>query len=551
MRAILRFLSVMGEERSRTWQSLIYNLVVTQGTLIGGVIGAAALGHAVVGRPWPLLPTALALSLIAAVVGVCTWLESLVSHELAYRLLGTLRMKLFAAFARLVPSGLKGRRTGDLATSLVGDVETLEWLLAHTVVQTVSAALTLGVGLVAATMVYPMLLLVLIPGAVVLGLIPVVGHRRAATQADAIRAAMGELRSQVVETVHGAADLNAVAAMPARSRAVLRESSRLARHQHAHARRSGGEAALIDASRSTIALVTVGVVVGAVARGSVQPEWTLVALVVAMTALAPAAQIAGLVREYGVLRTAMARLMEVLEAPPTIAVGPASSPPLDPAQGIVVRDLHFAYSDGPPVLRGVDLDVPIGRTVALAGASGCGKTTLVQLLLRLWNPASGTIMIGGRPLLEISEERLRGFVSPVLQDVEVFAGTVAANVALGRPDATPAELAAAARTAGFAEVVRALPEGWNTVIGERGHGLSGGQRARLALARALVVQAPVLILDEAIAHLDPAMEQQIASALRTGADRRATLVVAHREETLAAADEVVYLGPAPVRVRVG
>ena len=152
---------------------------------------------------------------------------------------------------------------------------------------------------------------------------------------------------------------------------------------------------------------------------------------------------------------------------------------------------------------------------------------------------AGSITIGGCPLEQIAEADLRYFVAAVMQDVEVFAGTVADNVRLGRPGAGPAELAEAAELAGFDEVVAELPQGWDTVIGERGLGLSGGQRARLALARALLLQAPILILDEAVAHLDPALEARIVAALAAGRQRRATIIVAHRQETLAAADAAV------------
>ncbi|MFC7717835.1 ABC transporter ATP-binding protein [Nonomuraea recticatena] len=194
---------------------------------------------------------------------------------------------------------------------------------------------------------------------------------------------------------------------------------------------------------------------------------------------------------------------------------------------MVFEDVRFRYTpEGPEVLKGVSFTIPQGRTVALVGPSGAGKSTCVSLLLRYWDPDAGRITIGGVPLAQASS-----LVTVVPQDVHLFAGTVADNVRLGAPSADVEGPLATAQ----------LPIDPRTVVGERGVALSGGQRARVAIARALATEAPVLVLDEAVANLDTSTEERLASALEVAAAGRTTLVIAHRPATIRRADHVVVL----------
>lgn len=549
MSQLWRFLDVLGEERRRVLLALVLNLLATLSTITGGVLGALAVGSAAVGDPLPTTPTVIALLVCAALTGICTWLESFVSHVLAYRLLAVLRQRLYDAFALLVPGGLRRHRSGELNTRVVSDVETLEWLFAHTVVQLVVAVVIWSAGLIGTWLIDPRLLLVVIPGVIVIAGIPTLAGRRAATQAERTREALGALKADVVDTIQGAAEILAAGALASRQDRLRQASTELARAQRAEASRAGAETGALDAALAVAGIAAVLVVSADVRGGQVRPAHAMAAMVLVMTVLAPASQIASLVRQFGTLRACVARMVEVLDAQPVTTFGPTAGVRPDPAAGVTIRGLRFSYPEGPEVLHGVDLDVRPGRSVALVGPSGCGKSTLVQLVLRLWTPTAGSIHIGGVPVAELTEAELRAFVSPVLQDVDVFHGTLADNIRLGAPDADDAAVAAAVRAAGLDEVVRELPDGLATVIGERGAGLSGGQRARLAIARALVTGAPVLILDEAVSHLDPRLEEDVVRRVMAVPDR-AVLVVAHREATVSACDEVFDLSGGAGRSRV-
>lgn len=205
------------------------------------------------------------------------------------------------------------------------------------------------------------------------------------------------------------------------------------------------------------------------------------------------------------------------------------------------RDVRFAYGDGSGVLTGVDLVIPGGTSVALVGSTGAGKTTLAHLIPRFHDVDSGEVLIDGVDIQRIPLDQLRNEVAVVFQESFLFSASVRDNIALGAPDATDEQVRAAARLARAHEFICALPEGYDTVVGERGHSLSGGQRQRVALARAVLRDPRILILDDATSSVDAIVEAEIQAALRQVMASRTTVIVAHRTSTLALVDQVVFL----------
>ena len=244
-----------------------------------------------------------------------------------------------------------------------------------------------------------------------------------------------------------------------------------------------------------------------------------------------------------------ARVFEILDREPRLTA-PPGAPDLPEGGGRVeLRGVSFAYDGGEPVLRDVDLDVEAGRTVALVGGTGSGKTTLVALIPRLYDVDEGAVLVDGADVRSVDIGSLRREIAMVSDDAFLFSATLRDNIAYARPDASDEEVAEATRRAGLTEVLDELPDGYDTLVGERGHTLSGGQRQRVAIARALLAAPRILILDDATSSVDATTEGLIKEALREVMAGRTTFVIAHRLSTIALADEIVVLEEGRVLAR--
>jgi ATP-binding cassette subfamily B protein len=257
--------------------------------------------------------------------------------------------------------------------------------------------------------------------------------------------------------------------------------------------------------------------------------------------VAPARQLAGVLTVAQQARAGVERIFQLLDHKPSI-VDPPDAVELPELRGeITFSDVHFGYEPDNPVLRGVDLTIAPGERVAFVGPSGSGKSTLTMLVSRFHDPDRGAVLVDGHDVRAVALRSLRGQIGVAFEDSFLFSDTVRDNIAYGHPDATPEEIEAAARAAGAHEFVAALPGGYDTVVGERGLTLSGGQRQRIALARAILRDPRILILDDATSAVDSTIEESIHDALREVLADRTTLLVAHRRSTLHLADRVVVL----------
>jgi ATP-binding cassette subfamily B protein len=232
------------------------------------------------------------------------------------------------------------------------------------------------------------------------------------------------------------------------------------------------------------------------------------------------------------------RVMDVLDTRSRLSDGTGPLPTDDVRGEVAFEGVTFAYETGFPVLRDVSIEIPAGSTTAFVGPTGSGKTTIVKLLLRFYDPATGTVRIDGIDVRTLRQKELRRSIALVSQDVFLFHGTVAENIAYGKPEATPQEIVAAAIIAEAHEFIIELPGGYDTVVGERGQKLSGGQRQRISIARAVLTDSPILILDEATSAVDNETEAAIQRSLARIAHKRTTIVIAHRLSTIRHADRI-------------
>jgi ATP-binding cassette subfamily B protein len=255
----------------------------------------------------------------------------------------------------------------------------------------------------------------------------------------------------------------------------------------------------------------------------------------------PVQQLSQLYNTFLSATAALDKIMDVMHEEPEVVDGPSARPMPHVEGHVRFEDVRFGYGDGPEVLHGLDLDVPAGTTVALVGHTGAGKSTIAKLLARFYDPREGRLTIDGHDLRDVTQASLRRQLGIVPQEGFLFAGTVTENIAFGRPDATPDQVVHAAHTVGAHEFILRLEDGYETELQERGSRLSLGQRQLIALARALLADPRILILDEATSSVDIGTERKIERALRLLLAGRTAFIIAHRLSTIRDADLIVVL----------
>ncbi|MFB4313995.1 ABC transporter ATP-binding protein [Actinomadura sp. 21ATH] len=540
-RRVLRGLLPALRPHRRTVARTIAACLTDQASLVVLVTWTAhVLGRAVIDHTAPGPATVCGLGGLVLLRALSTWRQMDLSHDLAYRVLAEMRVRIYDGLARSAPARIAGRRSGDLAATAMNDIEALEFFYAHTIAQLLASGLVFTAGTAALGMLDPWAAIAALCAAAALVTHPLLGDRGRAARGERVRDATARLSADAVDTTDGIRELLAHNALDRRRRHLAQAAHRLAVAQRAEARHDGAFTAVQDA----LVVLTLIAVVAVVAGAGERPPgaWAPAALALALSILAPVAASADALRQAGTLRAAAARVTAAIEAPPT-APPPFSPAPL-PAGPLGVRfsDVHFSYGRT-PVLQGLDLFIPAGRTIALVGASGAGKTTLAHLLARFWDPTEGTIELtaAGRAvdLRALADADLRSAVALVGQDAALFHGTLRENLLLAAPGADAERLDRTIRECGVDRIAATLPQGLDSTVGERGATLSGGQRARVALARALLAGARILILDEATAHVDAAGDAELARLL-TGRDTT-TIVIAHRPATIRRAHHIAVL----------
>jgi thiol reductant ABC exporter CydC subunit len=475
--------------------------------------------------------------------GVFRYGERLVGHDAAFHMLAALRVNVYERLERLAPMGLPAFRSGDLLARLVGDVDSLQDLqlrvLPPFVIAVLVGAATVGLVwwmLPAAGLI--LLVALALAGTLVPWLTGILAARAEAREAPA----RGELSAAVVDLVEGAPELivnGAAAAQLARTAAVDVELTQVA----AAAARTAGIGQALSTLCSGLAIWG-GVVVGVSAERAGNLNGVLLA-VIALIPLAAFELVAGLPAATQTLqrvRRSAARVLEVIDSPATVPE-PVRPVVLGPAPYAVrVRGLRARYPDRAGwALDGVDLDLGPGRRVAVVGPSGGGKSTLAGVLLRFLPYQQGSVTLNGVEIAELGGDEYRRVIGLVAQDAHIFDNTLNENLRLARRDATEDQLREALDRVRLLDWAVGLPAGLATEVGERGARLSGGQRQRLAVARALLADFPVLVLDEPGEHLDTPTADAIVADLLDVTRGRTTLVITHRLAGLEQIDEVLVL----------
>ncbi|HEY8479125.1 MAG TPA: thiol reductant ABC exporter subunit CydC [Spirillospora sp.] len=475
--------------------------------------------------------------------GVFRYVERLVGHDATFRILADLRARVYERLERLAPGGLPAFRGGDLLNRLVADVDAVQDLFLRVLLPCTVAAIVGGASVGLAWALLPaagaVLLVALLLAGVVAPWLSSAMARRAERRTTDLR---GELTSHVVDTLQGAPELIAYGAAPAQ----LAEASRLDRaftRATARSAVTAGAGAAVSALAGGLA-VWCGLAVGVPAVRSGALDGVLLAVIVLLP-MAAFEVVAGLPLAAQYLervRRSGSRVFAVLDSPEPVREPDAPVPPPAAPYTLSVKDLRARWTPTAPyALDGVSLDLTPGRRCAIVGPSGSGKTTLTAVLLRFLEPVSGSVTLNGVDIRDLDGDDVRRVIGLCAQDAHLFDSTIGENVRLARPTATDDEIRDALRRARLLDWVDSLPQGLDTRVGEHGAQVSGGQRQRIALARALLADFPILLLDEPAEHLDLATADELTADLLAATEGRTTLLVTHRLAGLEAVDEIVVL----------
>jgi thiol reductant ABC exporter CydC subunit len=474
---------------------------------------------------------------------VARYADRLASHDLALRALGRIRARVYERIEPLAPGRLEAYRRGDLLARMVGDVDTLQGLYVRALLPGAVALVVGAACILVAALILPAAAAILAGGLLVAGVpLPWLSARLARAVGRRQAVARGTLTAELVELLRGAPEL-VVFGQEERTLARVRELDvALARL----GRRDALVAGLGDALTILVAGLTVtgvlAVAVSATAAGSLDPVLVATLALLALASFDAVTPLAPAARELSSTLASGRRVLEVIDRAPAVRE-PELPVPAPPRRAPVRLEGVTARYDPveEPVLRDLDLELAPGRKVALVGPSGAGKTTVTRLLLRFLDPERGRVTIGGRDVREYAQADVRRHFAIAGQESYLFDSTIRENLRLARPEATDAELWAVLLLARLDAWVASLPGGLDARVGEEGSRLSGGQRQRLTLARALLTEAPVLVLDEPTAHLDPETATAVMDDVLAAAAGRTVLLITHRPEGLERMDEVVTL----------
>ncbi len=513
---------------------------IGQGILVAGIVADILTGRLLL----DILPSLLWMMTLIAIRAFLLRQKDVSAIATVAAVKERLRARLYAHLLHLGPGYLERTRTGDVQATLVDGVEALEGYMGYYIPQAFIALIAPIFILAYVALINP-ISVVLIAISILFGLFaPRVWDRVLGEHGRKHWDSYSHLHAQFLDSMQGMTTLKAFNASARRGRELEQDAQHLYR---ATMKQMG--ISLMDTGFLGLAIgIGTAFAIGSGAIQLTQHQLSLSALFtilfLASECFRPLADLSSYWHQGFMGISASSGIFALLDAQPEVtdALVAASfvQAPIQPS--LAFENVTFGYSTREkPAIQSLSFAIAAGERVALVGRSGAGKTTTVSLLFRFFDPQSGRITLAGRDLREYPLETIRRLMAVVSQDTYLFYGTVADNLRFAKPDATEAELKAAARAANAHEFIETLPNGWNTLIGERGLKLSGGQRQRLAIARALLKDVPILILDEATSSVDAASESLIQEALDRLTANRTTLVIAHRLSTVVNADRIVVL----------
>ena len=485
-----------------------------------------------------------AMILVAVFRGVFHYIEQYCNHFIAFKLLAVIRHKVFAALRKLCPAKLEGRDKGNLISIITTDIELLEVFYAHTI-SPIAIAIVVSLIMIIFIGSYSVAagVFALIAYIVIGVVIPIINGKRGGTLGMKFRNAVGELSSFVLGELRGIDETIQYGAGEKKKKAIYDKSVNLAKIQkelaEAEGRQRGFTVGAIQLFSYGMLLLTLILY----SNSLIEFEAVVICTVAMMSSFGPVVALSALSNNLNQTLASGERVLTLLEEEPEVAEVEAGKDSISLSEftGAKAKAVDFSYGDK-KILEDFTLEIKKGKILGIHGASGSGKSTFLKLLMRFWETDSGEILISNKDIKNIVTEDLRKLEGYVTQETHLFTGTIAENIALGKPEAKLSEIKEAAKAASIDEFITSLPNGYDTKVGELGDTLSSGEKQRLGIARAFLYNAPFILLDEPTSNLDSLNEGIILKALKEKSKGRTILLVSHRDSTMNIVDEMVEMG---------
>ena len=485
-----------------------------------------------------------AMILVAVFRGIFHYIEQYCNHFIAFKLLAVIRHKVFAALRKLCPAKLEGRDKGNLISIITTDIELLEVFYAHTISPiaiaiAVSLIMIIFIGSYSVAAGVFALIAYLVIGVV----IPIINGKRGGTLGMKFRNAVGELSSFVLGELRGIDETIQYGAGEKKKKAIYDKSVNLSKIQKELAEAEGRQRGFTNGAIQLFSYGMLLLTLILYSNSIIEFEAVVICTVAMMSSFGPVVALSALSNNLNQTLASGERVLALLEEEPEVAeveVG-KDSISLSEFTGAKAKAVDFSYGDK-KILEDFTLEIKKGKILGIHGASGSGKSTFLKLLMRFWETDSGEILISNKDIKKIVTEDLRKLEGYVTQETHLFTGTIAENIALGKPEAKLSEIKEAAKAASIDEFITSLPNGYDTKVGELGDTLSSGEKQRLGIARAFLYNAPFILLDEPTSNLDSLNEGIILKALKEKSKGRTILLVSHRDSTMNIVDEMVEMG---------
>ena len=519
----------------------IFNSVFALLTVLtGAYIASAALFKMSTGK---ILYLFIPLIIFIIGKGLFAFLEMYECHLVSYGVIEKIRNLLYDSISKTAPQSTGKKRSGSITSVFVEDVEATEVFYAHTAGSYIIAFVCTVLYLTALSFLSFKISAAVFAACILVAAVPYFFNPITKKIGEEIRDGLAEVNAEAVDTVQGLREILIFGKEKKYIEKVTADTLRLNKKEIRDGRFKGLHSLVINLITSAVLISTILLAHSEVIAGSLKPEMVSVVIIFSLFAFVPIMSVSVTAGAMNISNGAAKRILDILEEEPAVKDRVPYIPQNKSSVkgNIEFKDVKFSYEKGTEVLHGVNFTVKAGESIALTGESGAGKSTIANLLMRFYEPDSGAIYIDGKNIKDIHQNSLRDIIAYVPQDVYLFNKTIKENISLACPDASDEEIKQAAKVAMADGFIKRLEQGYDTNVGERGVQLSGGEKQRIAIARAVLKNSPILLMDEAVSNLDSESEALFRQALNNIRKNKTIITIAHRPSTIKEADRAIKI----------